>query len=651
MKRKVLFTFLFIIFTFFVAGCMPEKKVKDYIIDLSHLPENVNLYNFHLEDIKLNVIYSNSTADTVDLNEDMLKEVDVAKLLSVGEHHIEVNYADIVKTFDIVINELRYKIVFLDIDGNILDEQMVVAGENAVVPDYDILEDYNFIGLSSNKHRNVCEDAIISPIYEQTICTVKFIVNGELIEERKVDRGTELIDLPTLPYLDGYLGKWDIEEDHIVNENIEINASYIVENNYEQIEEAKNYILQKYSNIEIKADLDLENRIDYCTIEWESNSEYLSNDGKFTKPYKDLSVTLTFTITCGSVTVTNTLDLKLKGYKDLSENIASAYVYREYYNLTDKFFETMDIIYCAFISFNSDGSLAKNSSVLGNIKKYVIPKASEYGVYKVLSLGGGGESPRSAYVSVTQNESTRKILIDNVINLINEYGFDGVDIDWETPTSSQAPYFTLFVKELSEAIKKNNPNHILTAAITGGRWQPPRYDLVNSGKYLDYINVMTYGMSSSGGTYQNALYFRSGYNDSINRVGSVLSSCSIDESVDIFNGYNIPNNKLIFGLAFYGVKQVKSKGSWSGGGSVYYTSIKNNYLNNDDYEYFYDEKAQVPYILSKDKTVFISYDDPRSIIAKCKYVKDTKCAGVMYWENGCDSTGDLVNAIYDGLKK
>lgn len=651
MKRKVLFTFLFIIFTFFVAGCMPEKKVKDYIIDLSHLPENVNLYNFHLEDIKLNVIYSNSTADTVDLNEAMLKEEDVAKLLSVGEHHIEVNYADIVKTFDIVINELRYKIVFLDIDGNILDEQMVVAGENAVVPDYDVLEDYKFIGLSSNKHRNVCEDAIISPIYEQTICTVKFIVNGELIEERKVDRGTELIDLPTLPYLDGYLGKWDIEEDHIVNENIEINASYIVENNHEQIEEVKNYILQKYSNIEIQDDLDLENRIDYCTIEWESNSEYLSNDGKFTKPYKDLSVTLTFTITCGSVTVTNTLDLKLKGYKDLSENIASAYVYREYYNLTDKFFETMDIIYCAFISFNSDGSLAKNSSVLGNIKKYVSPKASEYGVYKVLSLGGGGESPRSAYVSVTQNESTRKILIDNVINLINEYGFDGVDIDWETPTSSQAPYFTLFVKELSEAIKKNNPNHILTAAITGGRWQPPRYDLVNSGKYLDYINVMTYGMSSSGGTYQNALYFRSGYNDSINRVGSVLSSCSIDESVDIFNGYNIPNNKLIFGLAFYGVKQVKSNGSWSGGGSVYYTSIKNNYLNNDDYEYFYDEQAQVPYILSKDKTVFISYDDPRSIIAKCKYVKDTKCAGVMYWENGCDSTGDLVNAIYDGLKK
>ena len=420
---------------------------------------------------------------------------------------------------------------------------------------------------------------------------------------------------------------------------------------YEQIDKVNNYILEKYNNIEVNEDLDFEKRIEYCTVEWDTNCEALSNDGKFTKPYKDLEINVTYKIICGEVTVTKTLPIKLKGYKDLSENIASAYVYRDYFNLDDKFFETMDIVYCAFIGFNSDGTLSSNANVLRNVEKYVTPKAKVYGVYTVLSLGGGGESPRETYVNVTQDENKRKILIENVINLINEYGFDGVDIDWETPTSSQAKYFTLFVKELSEAIKKNNPNHILTAAITGGRWQPPRYDLVNSGKYLDYINVMTYGMSSSGGTYQNALYTRSGYNDSVNRVGSVASSCSIDESVGIFNSYNIPNSKLIFGLAFYGIKQVKTDGSWKNSGSVYYTSIKNSYLNNEDYEYFYDEKAQVPYILSKDKTVFISYDDPRSIIAKCEYVKNTKCAGVMYWENGCDSTGDLVNAIYDGLKK
>ena len=38
-----------------------------------------------------------------------------------------------------------------------------------------------------------------------------------------------------------------------------------------------------------------------------------------------------------------------------------------------------------------------------------------------------------------------------------------------------------------------------------------------------------------------------------------------------------------------------------------------------------------------------------SIKIKCKYVLDNKMAGVMYWENGCDTTGDLVHAINEGM--
>ena len=53
----------------------------------------------------------------------------------------------------------------------------------------------------------------------------------------------------------------------------------------------------------------------------------------------------------------------------------------------------------------------------------------------------------------------------------------------------------------------------------------------------------------------------------------------------------------------------------------------------------------------KDGTIFISFDDDRSIIAKCKYVFEKKLAGIMYWENGCGPTGDLVKAIKEGMKK
>ena len=217
MKRNTLFLFLVLIFLFFISGCDITKTVKDYSIDLSNLPEDVYLDNFSINDIKLNVIYTNDTVEVIELNENMLNDEDEIKLLCVGEHEIEVNYANIIKIFNITINERYYKITFLDINGNVLEEQMVLSGQHAIVPDYNIVEDYVFVGLSSNKYRNVHQDAIISPIYEQTICTVKFIVNGELIEVVKVDRGTELDDLPELPYFEGYLGKWDIEEDYIMN--------------------------------------------------------------------------------------------------------------------------------------------------------------------------------------------------------------------------------------------------------------------------------------------------------------------------------------------------------------------------------------------------------------------------------------------------
>ena len=434
-------------------------------------------------------------------------------------------------------------------------------------------------------------------------------------------------------------------------DNMTINATYKIDDTEEQLQKTQEYINKTYSNITVDSNIILETSYIDTTITWETNSLYLSNSGKLERPYEKTNIEITYSIEYNNQTLKGSIPITLEGYKDITKNVASGYIYRNYYGLTNQFFETMDIIYCAFIMFNPDGTLKNNAGVLANIEYSVLPKAKENGIYTVLSLGGGGSEPSSAFASVTKNAEARKTLINNIINLINTYGFDGVDVDWETPTSSQAQYFTLFIKELNEAVKKNNSHHLVTAAIGGGKWQPTRYDLSNSSKYLDFINVMTYSMSSSSGYYQNALYKRTGYHNTQYRVGGTLSSCSIDETVTIYNNLGVQNNKLIFGLAFYGTRQYNNEGRWVSNGSVYYTTIKNQYLNNPNYTYYYDEDAQVPYIISNDLTTFISFDDPRSIAAKCEYVKNNNCAGLMYWENGCDTTGDLVQAIYDNLKQ
>lgn len=59
----------------------------------------------------------------------------------------------------------------------------------------------------------------------------------------------------------------------------------------------------------------------------------------------------------------------------------------------------------------------------------------------------------------------------------------------------------------------------------------------------------------------------------------------------------------------------------------------------------------MPYIVKADGTEFISYDNARSIGAKSLYIIENELGGMMYWENGLDSTGALLNAMKTGLFK
>lgn len=386
-------------------------------------------------------------------------------------------------------------------------------------------------------------------------------------------------------------------------------------------------------------------------VTWTSSRpDILSYDGTYTKP-TDLIVnfTLTATLTSETDTIVQTYEMTAIGYKTLGAPgtaIASSYIYRDYTLTTDEFFETLDIINCAFVTALTDGSL-DGSAILYNVQNYILPKAHAKGDWVVFSI-----APESSWSMIAASPTKIERLADSIVAMINDYGFDGVDIDWETPKDEEKESFTAMMKVIYEKVKANNPLHIVSAAISGGMWQPPRYDLINSAKYIDYINMMTYQMVSNGGMYQNALYSHATFDNQQYQAGKTLTSCSIDESVALFRDiYHIPLSKIIVGVAFYGVKQKRSDSGWGNGTSVFYTFIEQDYLHNSDYTAYYDDIAQVPYILKNDGTEFISYDNPESIEAKSRYVLEKKLGGIMYWENGCDHTGELLAAMKIGLNK
>jgi chitinase len=384
------------------------------------------------------------------------------------------------------------------------------------------------------------------------------------------------------------------------------------------------------------------------SLTWSSSApDVISAEGLYQKPYQTTIVTLTATVVSPDIQDVISFDVIVEGYKSLDGPIASSYIYRNFHLVNDTFFQSLDIINGAFITAQSDGTLT-GSAFLNNMTTYIMPKARLFGNWVIPSV-----APESAWSTIASSSITMNRFADNIVSLINTYGFDGIDIDWETPTTSESTRYTELMRIVYQKVKANNPNHLVTTAITGGQWQPEKYDLLHSAPYIDYINMMTYGMVSSGAQYQNALYRASTYHNTTFNVGKTLTSCSIDESIDIFHDiYQIPYQKIIVGVAFYGIRQTRTSLSTSfvNAGSVHYTDIVNTYVNNANYIRAYDERAGVPYLVRNDGLEFISYDNRRSILEKSAYVIQNGLAGIMYWENGLDATGQLLDAIYEGLK-
>ena len=554
---------------------------------------------------------------------------------------------------------LKNEIKEIDIDEfNINDLIIIIKYSDDSIKEVNVttemVDNTNFI-LGDNEIKISYEGLTIN--YSFTLYknyTVKFYVEEELIYEITVRSGEGITDVPAVPNRTGYDGSWNILDLSIITEDLIVRAVY-EENDVMKIREVVKGLYEEYNYLlegKINKDIELVSEFMDASITWQSSDEkVISNSGKYNRDYKEKEITLSATVTLGKEVRYCTFKVISEGFHDLSKPIVAGYLYRNYDKLTDEFFDAMDIIYCAFVGFTDSGDIPLTSSTLTKIKNYVIPKAHERGIYVIASMGGGGSAPANNYKNMTANATSLTNFANNCVKLINQYGFDGIDYDWETPSSSNSTSFTKMAKEVYNKVKANNPNHLLTSAIGGGMWQPPKYDLPNSIQYLDYVNVMTYGMCSNSGYYQNALFKHTTNDNTTYGCGRTLNSCSIEETIKVYNDLNVSNDKLIFGLAFYGIRQTRTDGSWGSGSSVLYNNILNNYINNSNYEVHYDEVAQVPYILSKDGNTFISYDNRASILAKAAYMIETGCAGLMNWEIGCDYLNyELTLATRDGLK-
>jgi len=289
-----------------------------------------------------------------------------------------------------------------------------------------------------------------------------------------------------------------------------------------------------------------------------------------------------------------------------------------------------------------------------NLRNLVLLKKKDPALKILISLGGWTWSGNFSDAVLT--DTARRAFAASAVALLQKFGLDGIDIDWEYPDMTgngnthreeDKQNYTLMFQELRRQlniVERQTGRKLLITTATGGFKSFLNHtNMAEASQYLDYINLMTYDYFGNGrAVHHTNLYTNSTGED------------SGDKAFKAYFAAGVPASKLVLGIAFYGrMFQLSNSASKGLGDSTVsqihinngYTFIKDSLVNKNGFKVYRDTTAQAPYLFNATTRQFVSYDDEWSVESKCNYVLTHKMGGVMFWEYDSDSKDYLLDQI------
>ncbi|KAH8400517.1 hypothetical protein KR222_002936, partial [Zaprionus bogoriensis] len=270
------------------------------------------------------------------------------------------------------------------------------------------------------------------------------------------------------------------------------------------------------------------------------------------------------------------------------------------------------------------------------------------GVKVTVAIGGWNDSAGDKYARLVRNAAARERFIRHVMEFIEKYGFDGLDLDWEYPvcwqvdckkgTPDEKQGFTDLVRELSKAFKPKGL--LLSAAVSPNKKViDAGYDVPELSRYFDWIAVMAYDYHGQWDKH----------------TGHVAPMYDHPEGTDTFNAnYSInywlssgaDRKKIVMGMPMYGQSFSLAQASdhqlnaptYGGGeageatrarGFLSYYEICSN-IQRRGWNVVRDARGRMgPYAYSRDQ--WVSFDDTSMIRHKSEYVRAMGLGGAMIW--------------------
>ena len=359
-------------------------------------------------------------------------------------------------------------------------------------------------------------------------------------------------------------------------------------------------------------------------------------------------------------------------------------IYGRQYNIADVPADKLTVLNYAFAQIDANGEVGLFDSyaaveksypgdtwdqpIKGNFNQITKLKAANPNLKVAIAVGGWTLS--SAFTDAALTDASRKKFADSLVKFVNQYGFDGADLDWEYPvgggldSNKNRPEdkrnYTLMVQAIRSAFNAQEAitgkDYLLTVASPAGYSNMANFELAEMAKSIDWFNVMTYDYHGAweNQTGHNApLYANAANPDAID------AKFNIDYTMQAYVAAGVPKSQMVMGAPLYGRSWqgvpagpngdgLFQKGTGAGAGTwengmVDYNDLLNKVQTQPStYKLYRDNVSQVPYVYAP--TVgggwFSSFEDKTSLGKKVDYIMANDYGGMMFWE----LDGDVRNS-------
>ena len=298
----------------------------------------------------------------------------------------------------------------------------------------------------------------------------------------------------------------------------------------------------------------------------------------------------------------------------------------------------------------SDGSLDLQTNELTPSKmRALVGAAHGAGKQALLVVGGEGAAPG---LRIASSPERLPNTLKSILCLVDRYGYDGIDVDWEPLGPQDAELYSSFIESLRKSLDQTALHHrrprlgLTTAIEVNLNNNDYMVSLVRTlhklDEKVDRINLMTYAMANSSSLpfvwHNSALYPGVSPEDG-------FRTPSADGAIGEFFAAGFQAGKLGIGINLYGYlwqgqgpENISSPGKlWKLPPKVVeltYGKVVKEFLKNNPTRW--DQQAEVPYLSIPQTNQFLSYENNRGIEAKLRYVQRNGLGGIIIWDIGRD---------------